>query len=214
MLIVEVVADGVYGLYLVVASGYTLVDAQVGDVASAAFLEHEFQVLLGMESEYGTVGIDTILHIGSEAVGVIDDRSHAVFLLERMRIEGCLVLADKWVFGGAFGFDDRQRGHVVGEEHIVGIANLGVVGHAWQFDLDAGFASEQCAFLLQHFPARFGEHDVDIEAACLGFGWCVGRWCDYHWLSRGLGELLEVVVFDEHLPILGDGGHHHHVRDE
>ena len=95
-----------------------------------------------MESKDLSFWIDTILHIGSKTIGVIHHRSHAISLLQSVGIEHGLVLAYEWIFGGALGFDDCQWFHGIGEEHIVGITNLGIVRHTIEFNLYAGFACQ------------------------------------------------------------------------
>ena len=113
---VEVMADGVNSIDLIVSSGYVGIDAEVGYVLTGTLLDEQFKVFLCMEREDLSVGItETILDEGAEAVGVIDDRSQTVHLLQEVGVQFGLVFADTGVCHCAFGFNDRIRFEVFGE---------------------------------------------------------------------------------------------------
>ena len=53
----------------------------------------------------------------------------------------------------ALGFDYGKGLPVSSEQHVVGIADLGLIGHPVYFDFDAGFGRLYIAFGVKNFPS-------------------------------------------------------------
>ena len=87
MLGVEVMADGVNGIDLIVSSGYVGIDTQVGYVLTGTLLDEQFKIFLRMEREDLAVGLtEVVLYEGAEAIGLIDNEAHDIHLLQEVRV--------------------------------------------------------------------------------------------------------------------------------
>ena len=91
-----------------------------------------------------------------------------ILFLQQIGVELCLLAALSYVHAGALGLHHCQGASVITVEHIVCIADLGLVWHTGQFYLI------QPVLALR--PARICEHGVDIQLAGLVFGQVEGLW--------------------------------------
>ena len=105
---------------LIVAVGDAVLHAEVVDVVPFTFLDHQFQVALGMESVQPTWRIaQSVYDIGLKAIGVVDDRSSPVTSLQAVGIQFGLVLALDGGCACPLGFDNGKGKSVAPEEHII-----------------------------------------------------------------------------------------------
>ena len=76
---------------LIVAVCYLIVNGQVGDVRTTTFLQDVLKIVMAMERDNLSVRIaKTIYHLCHIPIGVIDDWSYPIFLLQTIRILYCL----------------------------------------------------------------------------------------------------------------------------
>ncbi|CUQ63614.1 Uncharacterised protein [Segatella copri] len=67
--------------------------------------------------------VESVYHLGSVSVGVINYRAHTILLFQAICILDGLFASRFWAVDGAFGFYHRQRFAVLAKEHIVGVAD-------------------------------------------------------------------------------------------
>ena len=103
--------------------------------AHGAEIEELFQITLGVDGRHAPLGIRPVVDARVEAVSEKDDRPAAALLFKDIRVELGLLAAHGGVDTGALGLDDGQRAQRVVIEHVVGVAQLGLVGHSGQLHL-------------------------------------------------------------------------------
>ena len=132
----KVAADGLDGLVLIVAPGNVMVYLDILQAsAHGAEIEELFQITLGVDGRHAPLGIRPVVDARVEAVSEKDDRPAAALLFKDIRVELGLLAAHGGVDTGALGLDDGQRAQRVVIEHVVGVTQLGLVGHPWQLHL-------------------------------------------------------------------------------
>ena len=136
--------------------------------AHALEIEELFQIALGVDGGHPALRVLVVHNAGLKAVGEEHHRAAALPLLDQVGVELGLLAALGHVHAGALGLDHSQHAPVVPQQHIVGKAHLGLVGHAG----DLIFV--QPVFALD--PARVLQHGVDVELAGLVFGELQGLW--------------------------------------
>ena len=105
---------------------------------------------------------------GLVAVGVVDDGSLTVHLLQAIGVEFCLLLTFARIDRGLLRLDHRQRLAVIAPQHVIGVSHPGRVGHADHFVFPVSFIIEG--------PAGPVQRQVDDEctggrfAVFVGFG--------------------------------------------
>ena len=108
-------------------------------------------------------GIVTVIpNTGIETVGKEDNRSAPKLLFQQVSIQFSLLPSDGNIFAGALCFNNGQGLAIVTKQHIICIANFGLVGHARKFIFIV-------PILAQH-PTSIYEHGINIDLACLKLG--------------------------------------------
>ena len=124
MLPVEPFHQTLDGGFLIGAVGDFIVYRQVGNRGATPFLNQIFQVVVTVEGDDGSRRIvESVYHLCSVSVGVINYRAHAILLLQAICILDGLFASRFRAVDGAFGFYHRQRFAVLAKEHIVGVAD-------------------------------------------------------------------------------------------
>ena len=162
--VLEVVADGADGFFLVVAVGDFVVYRDCPQVFFV-FSPVDEPLYVG----FGEDGADlswrccqVVPEVGFESVGVEHDGPSAVFSFEAVGVEFALLFSDVWVFAGFLCFDDCKGFSVFSEEDVVGKSGLSVnAGHGVHFE----FVKP----VLFKFPALVFEVDVDVFFAGFEF---------------------------------------------
>ena len=139
------------------------VDRHVGQrFAGGAALDQKLQLVPGVEAldlpRRVAVGVipDPVL----ETVGVENDRPTPCHLLQAVRVQLGLLLADLRALGRPFGLHDRQRETVCPPQDVVDEALAVAIGHAGDWVL--------AVLGVCKGPASFGEHDVDEPISSVG----------------------------------------------
>ena len=182
------VTGGLDGALLIVASGDVPIHHDIFQARPHGLeIEQLFQVPLGVDGGTFALGIEIVNDVGLEAVGQKDDRAAVILLFQQVGVQLCLLAGFGHIHAGALGLNDCQRATIIAVEHIVGIADLALVGHTGQLYLVEP--------VLALCPACVGEHGVDIDLAGLVFRQVKGL--------RHIGLLLLVAAGGE---LLFQGG--------
>ena len=156
------VTGGLDGALLIVASGNAPIHHDIFQARPHGLeIEQLFQIPLGVDCGTFALGIEIVDDVGLEAVGQEDDRAAVILLFQQVGVQLCLLAGFGHIHAGALGLNDCQRATIIAVEHIVGIADLALVGHTGQL-----YLIEPVAPLR---PAGVGEHGVDIDFAGLVF---------------------------------------------
>ena len=156
------VTGGLDGALLIVASGDVPIHHDIFQACPHGLeIEQLFQIPLGVDGGTFALGIEIVDDVGLEAVGQKDDRAAVILLFQQVGVQLCLLAGFGHIHAGALGLNHRQRAAIIAVEHIVGIADLALVGHTGQLHLVEP--------VLALCPACVGEHGVDIDFAGLVF---------------------------------------------
>ena len=171
MLLVIMLADRLDGHLLVMAVGDAILDGKVGDILPSPLLDKALEVLRRMETKElpGRIA-QAVDDPGLETVGVIDDRTDAILILQAVGIEFGLMLPLAGRNRRLLRLDDCQRPAVPTEEDIIRIAGPAGTRHPLQFYLDACPQRLDGTFLLHDRPPRFPQHQVDIHLPGFSLG--------------------------------------------
>ena len=163
VLAVEMLTHGLDSHFLIVTVGDTVLHAEIIDIASLPFLYQQLQIAFGMEGIQSARRIaQTINDVGLKTIGVVDDRSCAISFFQAIGIQFRLVLALDGGNACSLGFDNCQGQTVAAKEHIVAKAFTLIVRHPLHLHFDACLRRLYGAFIVQHVPPCFLQHQVDI----------------------------------------------------
>jgi hypothetical protein len=131
--------------------------------SGGAPLDEQLELVLGVEALDLARGIERVVpEVMGVAVGVEDDGPLPGHLLQAVRVQLGLALADLGILAGALGLDQPQRQAVVAPEHVVHEALLVLVGHAGDRVLAIASFAEG--------PAGLVQQEIDEVVAGLLFG--------------------------------------------
>ena len=151
--------------FLIWAVGYFVVDGQIGNITASSALEHQFQILHGMECHDRTIRVNTVNDFDAVAVGIVQNRLIAVDLLHALAVQIHLMASLFGVNGGFLDLDDGQRFPVFPIKNIVAVPNTVGVRHSLYFNFNPGFARLGEIFHIQNIPTGFFQVQIDVQPA-------------------------------------------------
>ena len=151
--------------FLIWAVGYFVVDGKIGNITASSALEHQFQILHGMECHNRTIRVNSVNDLCAVAIGVIEDRFIAVHLLHALAVQIHLMASLFGVNGGFLDLDDGQRFPVFTIKNIVAIPNTVGIGHPLHFNLNTGFCWLGEILHIQNIPTGFFQVQIDVQPA-------------------------------------------------
>ena len=153
------------GHFLIWAVGDFVVDGQIGNITSGSALEHQFQILHGMECHDRPIRVNSIYDLCAVAIGVIEDRFIAVDLFHALAVQIHLMASLFGVNRGFLDLDDGQRFPVFPIKNIVAVPNTVGIGHPLHFNLNTGFSRLGEIFHIQNIPTGFFQVQIDVQPA-------------------------------------------------
>ena len=119
-----------------------------------------FQVALGVDRCHTALRIILIVpDMRIKTIGEEDDRSAAVFLLQKIGVELCLLSAFGHIHASTLSLKHGKRLAIITKENVVGITHLALVRHTVQLNLVQP--------ILPFDPSRFFQHEVDVDLSGL-----------------------------------------------
>ena len=162
---VQPFADVGDGHLLIWAVCYFVVDGKIGNITASSALEHQFQILHGMECHNRTIRVNSVNDLCAVAIGVIEDRFIAVHLLHALAVQIHLMASLFGVNRGFLDLDDGQRFAVFPIKNIVAVPYTVGVGHSLYFNFNTGFARLGEIFHIQNIPTGFFQVQIDVQPA-------------------------------------------------
>ena len=151
--------------FLIWAVGYFVVDGKIGNITASSALEHQFQILHGMECHNRTIRVNSVNDFCAVAIGVIEDRFIAVHLLHALAVQIHLMASLFGVNGGFLDLYDGQRFPVFTIKNIVAVPYTVGIGHSLYFNFNTGFARLGEIFHIQNIPTGFFQVQINVQPA-------------------------------------------------